>query len=316
MLLGYLFILPALVVTAVFGLFPVISGLTISMQGGIILPEGFIGLGNYFEAIGSLAYLLGLIIALVLLFIGYRLFRASYLIHRGRFYPYLAPGAFAALATLLLCGAFFGGFHQLDIVPAGLLLLALVMYAGLELRSHAGPMTVLRSWGTLLLTLSAVLLILFTFSEIDASVTPALNVLGQATGSFVMPLATCFVALLGVAASLGAAFAARVLREKTYWNVLRWVMFAIAGLLVTYIIGGIELLRESTVQLGRADLARLATLTSLSAADLVQRVLVWPQVFTILLGTALVGLAFYLWVGATRPRRCRGLWQLSASLSS
>ena len=305
-LLGYLFILPALVVTALFGLYPVISGLTISMQGGIVLPEGFIGLRNYFEAIGSLAYLLGLIIALALCIISYRLFRASYLVQQGRFYPYLVPGAFAALATLLLLGAFFSGFHQLDIVPIVLLLLALAMYAALELRSHAGPMAILRSWGALLLTLCAVLLILFTFSEIDATVTPALDVLGQATGSFVMPLATHFAALLGVAASLGVAFAVQVLRHKTHWNALRWAMLAIAALLVMYIIGGIELLRESIVRLGRADPARLAALTSLSAADLVQRVLVWPQVFTILLGTALVGLAFYLWVGAARRQTTPG----------
>jgi multiple sugar transport system permease protein len=306
MLLGYLFVLPALIVTAVFGLFPVISGLTISLQGGIVLPEGFIGLRNYVEAIGSLAYLLGLIIALALIIISYRLFRASYLTHQGRFYPYLIPGALAASATLLLLGAFFSGFHQLDIVPVVLLMLALSMYAALELRNHAGPMTILRSWGALLLTLSAVLLILFTFSEIDATLTPALTVLGQATSSFVMPLPTQFISLLGAAASLGAAFAVQAFRRQVFWRVLRWAMLAVAALLVIYVVGGIELIRESIEQLGHADPARLAALTSLSAADLVQRVLVWPQVFTILLGTALVGLAFYLWAGAARHQTTPG----------
>jgi multiple sugar transport system permease protein len=88
--------------------------------------------------------------------------------------------------------------------------------------------------------------------------------------------------------------------------VLRWITLTLTVLFVIYIIANIELLRESIARLDRADPARLASFTSLSAADLVRRVLVWPQVFTVILGTTLLGLAFLLWMTATRRETTPG----------
>ena len=45
-----------------------ISGFFISMQGGSIIPQGFIGLANYFTLLGSIAYLVALAIGGVFIF--------------------------------------------------------------------------------------------------------------------------------------------------------------------------------------------------------------------------------------------------------
>src|SRR2546423_15638798 len=74
-LLGLLFAAPATVVMFVFGLFPVVTGFFISLQGGTVIPEGFVGLRNYFDALGSLSYLMVILIALALLSGSYGLFR-------------------------------------------------------------------------------------------------------------------------------------------------------------------------------------------------------------------------------------------------
>ncbi len=315
-LLGFLLIAPAVLVTAIFGLYPVVSGFAISLQGGVVLPEGFVGLSNYVAALGSLSYLLALVLASAFLVIAFRLFRSAFLVLHEQFYPLLAPSLLAALATLALLGVLFTGLHQLDIVLLLLLALAAALYAILAARCPVSAMDILRSWGSMLFTFCAVVLILFTFSELDSALSQPLAVLGQATNGFVPPLAPQFVALLGATASLGVVFAISAVHAKldphtqprlaATWAVLRWITLTLTVLFVIYIIANIELLRESIARLDRADPARLASLTSLSAADLVRRVLVWPQVFTVILGTTLLGLAFLLWTTATRRETTPG----------
>ncbi len=315
-LLGFLLIAPAVLVTAIFGLYPVVSGFAISLQGGVVLPEGFVGLSNYVAALGSLSYLLALVLASAFLVIAFRLFRSAFLVLHEQFYPLLAPSLLAALATLALLGALFTGLHQLDIVLLLLLALAAALYAILAARCPVSAMDILRSWGSMLFTFCAVVLILFTFSELDSALSQPLAVLGQATNGFVPPLAPQFAALLGATASLGVVFAISAVHAKldphtqprlaATWAVLRWITLTLTVLFVIYIIANIELLRESIARLDRADPARLASLTSLSAADLVRRVLVWPQVFTVILGTTLLGLAFLLWTTATRRETTPG----------
>lgn len=309
-LLGFLFIAPAVIVTAVFGLYPVISGFVISLQGGVVLPEGFIGLSNYVAALGSLSYLLAFVLSLAFLVVAYRLFLSAYTALQERIYPYLIPGLLAVLATLALLGAFFTGLHQLDVIPLILFVLAAALYAILAARSPVSVMNILRSWGTMLFTLCAVLLILFTFSELSSALSQPLSALAQATNSFVPPLVPQFTALLGAVVSLGVVFAIPTVhakldhhvqpRQAALWAALRWIALIVTVLFVIYIIANTELLRESIVRLDRADPARLASVTSLSAADLIRRVLVWPQVFTVILGATLIGLAFLIWTTATR----------------
>src|SRR5260221_3416676 len=74
MILGLLFVAPAALVTATFGLYPVISGFFISLQGNQgFLPVGFAGLQNYFAVLGGLAYLVMLAVAVSLIIGGYQL---------------------------------------------------------------------------------------------------------------------------------------------------------------------------------------------------------------------------------------------------
>src|SRR5579885_2630385 len=77
-ILGYLFIAPALIITFIFGLFPVILGFVISMQDGTLVPTGFVGFRNYLAALGSIAYLLAIALALVLTIGAYYAFRVPF----------------------------------------------------------------------------------------------------------------------------------------------------------------------------------------------------------------------------------------------
>src|SRR5258708_38432449 len=149
-ILGLLFVAPATILTFIFGLFPVLSGFFISMQGGTILPQGFVGLRNYFTALGSLAYLLALSISCALLLGSYLDFRRSHVAMQrgmGNFYLSLLPGTLAALATLILLGLLFSGFMLvLGIWPLAILILAVGGYLYLNSREHGGLRNKISSW--------------------------------------------------------------------------------------------------------------------------------------------------------------------------
>src|SRR5258708_31444763 len=74
-LFAYLFAAPALVITFIFGLFPVILGFVISMQDGTIVPTGFVAFRNYLAALGSIAYTLAIALPLILIIVAYLVFR-------------------------------------------------------------------------------------------------------------------------------------------------------------------------------------------------------------------------------------------------
>ncbi|RPI31525.1 MAG: sugar ABC transporter permease, partial [Chloroflexota bacterium] len=57
-LTGYLMIAPAVILIFTFGIFPVAFALYVSLYQWRIKQGDFVGVGNYLNAIGSLAYLL------------------------------------------------------------------------------------------------------------------------------------------------------------------------------------------------------------------------------------------------------------------
>ncbi|MCC7208910.1 MAG: sugar ABC transporter permease, partial [Anaerolineae bacterium] len=75
--LGLLFVAPAVLVALIFQLLAVVYGFFISMQGGVLVPQGFIGLTNFVRAVGSLAYMIALALALVLALGGYGVYRRA-----------------------------------------------------------------------------------------------------------------------------------------------------------------------------------------------------------------------------------------------
>ena len=59
---GYLFVLPAMVIIGVFGLFPVFFTLVVSLHKWRIKQGRFLGMENFLEAFGAIGYLVVLIL--------------------------------------------------------------------------------------------------------------------------------------------------------------------------------------------------------------------------------------------------------------
>src|SRR5260221_2358661 len=317
--LGYLFIAPALIITFIFGLFPVILGFVISMQDGTLIPNGFVGFRNYLVALGSIAYLLAIALALVLTIAAYYAFRVPYRATRegkGSFYPYLLPGTLAALATLLLLGMVFGDLLGFVLLPIVLLVIAIGGYIYLHSQQPRAVSYAVNSWLTMLLTFSAVFLLLLIFHELDTISTPYLAALSQAVSfnKYIMPLNQQFIALFIAALSTGVTAFLFGARRKLDINVepgraLLLDVLRIATMIVTigsllFIFAGQSLLQGT---LSALKPERLAAVTSLKPAVFISQVMVWPEVFTTMLGVAFISLAFLLWTDALRRQTTPGM---------
>jgi ABC-type sugar transport system permease subunit len=317
--LGYLFIAPALIITFIFGLFPVILGFVISMQDGTLVPTGFVGFRNYLIALGSIAYLLAIALALVLAIGGYYAFRVPYRemqVGKGNFYPYLLPGTLAALATLLLLGTIFGDLLGFVWFPIVLLILALGGYFYLQAQQLRPASYVIDTWLTMLLTFSSVFLLVLIFHELDVISTPYLAALSQVVrfGKYIMPLNQQFAALFLAAISAGAFILVQSIRQNIdsdeqpgralLFSILRLIALIFTILPIVFVIGGQALLQGT---LNAFDPTKLSTVTSLKPEAFLAEIMLWPQVFTTLLGSALIGAAFLLWMNASRRQTTPGM---------
>ncbi len=63
---GYLFILPAIIIIGVFGIFPIGFAVYVSMFQWRINPGDYTGLSNYVKALDNITYLLGFWLAVIL----------------------------------------------------------------------------------------------------------------------------------------------------------------------------------------------------------------------------------------------------------
>ncbi|PJF35101.1 MAG: hypothetical protein CUN49_12280 [Candidatus Thermofonsia Clade 1 bacterium] len=329
--LGLLFVAPVAIIAFIFELFPVAYGFFISMQGGVNVPEGFVGLANFVRVIGSLAYMLTLAAALVFSLVGYNMYRRGVEVTRegkGNFYRYLPVGYLTAFAML----AFFGILFTLDFVyalaPLGLLLIGVICYVLLQPR-HATDETasdhhfllVLNSWGVGLMTLSAVLLTWFTFYELHRISQPLLDVLSRVITNprfnYVHPLLPQIAALFGIAACMLAIFVAHRIhlsadpdaepRKHGFFGFVRWLFAAVALLFVIYVLGAQDMLRQTLTQLERVPRETLREFTRLSPTALADTVLQWNEVFTMLLGLGLIGLAYFFWSRAKHRESSSGM---------
>lgn len=136
-LLGLMFVAPVALIAFIFKVFPVVYGLFLSVQGGVNIPEGFVGLDNFVDAIGSLTYMLTLAIALVFAITGsilYNRAKTAMAEGKGNFYPYLVPGFIGGISTLILFGFLFtiGGAYIW--LPAAGIAIALAIYSQLNTR--------------------------------------------------------------------------------------------------------------------------------------------------------------------------------------
>lgn len=130
-LTGYLFVLPALLATLLFGLWPVISGFYESLKSGSPITNRYVGLDNYVRSLGSLTYVLLFGLSLILLYMGYRVWRALWLDQRlsgATLWHYLIPGLLGGLGLIILVFNFVTGSRAYDYLPLTLSLLAIAGY--------------------------------------------------------------------------------------------------------------------------------------------------------------------------------------------
>src|SRR5262249_3220486 len=162
----------------------------------------------YLAALGSIAYILMLALGLVMAIGAYSSFRVPYQAMqdgKGDFYAYLLPGALAALATFLLLGLFFGGLPGLLLFPIVLLALAILGFVYLQIQQARPISYAINGWLTMLLTFSAIFLVLLVFQELNTISAPYLDALSQVVSynKYIMPVSQQFTALVGVMAGAG-----------------------------------------------------------------------------------------------------------------
>lgn len=136
-LTGYLFVLPALIATFLFGLWPVISGFYESLKSGSPITNRFVGLDNYVRSLGSLTYVLLFAVALILLYLGYRMWSAAWKEQATRgiaLWPYIIPGLLGGMALIVMTFDLVTGVSSFGPAPTILFLLAIALYFVLEYR--------------------------------------------------------------------------------------------------------------------------------------------------------------------------------------
>jgi multiple sugar transport system permease protein len=99
---AYAFILPAMVLIFLFGIFPVAFAFFVSLHRWRRLPEAYQGLSNYVRALDNFAYVLFFWLALGALAVALLQLRQLWLSReRGRAFTYLIPGLGSAATALL-----------------------------------------------------------------------------------------------------------------------------------------------------------------------------------------------------------------------
>lgn len=269
-LLGLLFVAPATILMLVFGLFPVLYGFLISMQGGTILPQGFVGLDQYYKALGSLAYLLMLAIALSLIIGDYFLYRAvSKEMRAGKGNSYRYAAYSVGIAAILLTAIILIGFTFREIAQQ-----VAPIYAILS-NTVSGTAKVIVPLEPQFIALPGIVAgaAIFVFAGILRQRIDAVHEPGKAS-------------LL---------------------SLIRWVMFAVTSLLLLFEIAALELLRGTLAAFGRVTPEKLAEFTTLKPAAVVEQAYIWPDVVTLLLGMALIAWAGWLWIRAAKRETSVGM---------
>lgn len=331
-LIGLAFVAPVAIIAIVFELFPVIYGFYISLQEGEAVPKGFVGLENFVEAIGSLAYMIALAIAVIFVVAGYALYNRALnemKTGKGNFYPYLIPGFIAGPATLILFTLAFRFGIGLIGFPLIAILLSIGMYFYLNARKpktdeddNALLYTVC-SWGMALLVIAAVALTLFVFSEMFRTSQPLLDLLDRLTrltgiyAVYVYPLIPQFLAFGGTVAGVAALFMIHNVRRKLDPDaqpelrgrlaLVRAFVIALIAITIGYVLSAHEFLRQAINSLSRLTTEQIREVTRIRLPTLIEGLSIWPQVHTMLLGIGMVFIAYVLWNSARKRETTGGM---------
>lgn len=325
--LGLLFVAPVAIITLVFQLFPVLYGFYMSMQGGVIIPDGVVGLKHYARAVGSLAYMLILVLAFVAgaaAFTYYRRGRLSQQEGKGDFFAYLLPGFLGGAG--IIGGVLITFFLNITYaLPA--ILVVIVAFAWFQTLNNrdgsekGGAAYVVGALAVGMGTISAIGLTLFTFSELYGALMPYLTVLEKLitnkNHAYIFPLLPQFIAfgsmLACVAGIIYLTERRRLIERETQPGLfalagtIRLVLGFIISLLLGFLVGAQEALIESVLSLTgitNADVRALSlqlTGTRFSLETMLNGIRAWNEVFSMLVGIMSIGLAWYVW-GLSRRR--------------
>ncbi len=125
---GYLFVLPATIATFIFGLWPVVAGLYESVKSGSPITNRYVGLFNYVRQLGSLVYIILLILSVIFIYLAYRFWRKAYdsqAVPRKWLGAYILPALLASTAVITLTFILVTGVDGYLWFPVTLLALAL-----------------------------------------------------------------------------------------------------------------------------------------------------------------------------------------------
>jgi multiple sugar transport system permease protein len=186
--LAYILILPSTFITFLFGVYPVVSGLWESLQDGNPIPNEYVGLEQYLKGVGNLIYIIIAVLSFFLCYIAYHYWQTARQKHQDHpndpLLLYLIPSFFAAFGlfgtiTLLLTG----GYHytislgvDLSVVWIALIITGIGVGGYFLLgRITQGDVLayVFNTLMVMLLTLLAVLMIRYAFSEINGDIEEA-----------------------------------------------------------------------------------------------------------------------------------------------
>lgn len=323
--LGLLFVAPAVLIALIFQLLAVVYGFFISMQGGVLVPQGFIGLSNFVRAVGSLAYMIALALALVLALGGYGTYQRARLAMRqgqGNFFPYLVPGYIVAVSLLLLTFSVVSAVMDYAWLTVVGLIVAGGMYVYLNGRTRSGETSTgagrfsyaMNSIGVALFTLLTVLLVLFVFSELRDQAGSMLALVGQLAAdgrySYVFPLGDQFAAFWGTAAAVIAALLisqtlrgldASVKPRRVAWlRLLRFLLIVTAAGFLLYLIGAQDALNTSLNAISGLTNEQVREVTRVRLTTILEGANMWSQVFTMLMGIGFISMAAYLWFTSRR----------------
>jgi multiple sugar transport system permease protein len=341
-LLGLLFVTPVAVITLLFEIFPVIYGFYISLQDQKgVLPDGFVGMRNFVLAAGSFAYLLPLVVATVLITSGNGLYRQAMTLSaegKGAFRPYLIPGFVVGVATIAFTIILFRYGLDQTLVPLIVLIAGIIGYwamgSALKTDSTMRARYMLNSWGVGGMVVAAILLVLFSFTELESALTPILSVLPQyVKDAAFVPLAPQFFVFGGAMACIAAILFINARRERldpdeklgelSRLGFLRTflILFAFLFLLYGLVTNGAlyeavaqfkaipsDQLRARTAEIrDQLTVDQRLAFTASRQAETAIRMTAWIEVYTMLLGIGFIAFAYYLWDGAKRRETTPGM---------
>ncbi|MGD8626446.1 MAG: ABC transporter permease subunit [Anaerolineae bacterium] len=109
-LTAYFFIFPAFLIVGLFGLFPIVFAVYVSVHRWRIKPGDFFGLGNYARAIDTMAYVVAFWLCVIFVALALRSLRQMWRTareHGDRLWPWLVPAAVMAAGIAQFLRFFF-----------------------------------------------------------------------------------------------------------------------------------------------------------------------------------------------------------------